>query len=79
MRNFIYTLYFAQTFVRSLIDWLFVFFDWFHDYVLTVSVFLLQKLKARARGMSPDIRQIDLDVNRTYRDHIMFMHRYDVK
>lgn len=29
--------------------------------------------------MSPDIRQIDLDVNRTYRDHIMFMHRYDVK
>lgn len=38
-----------------------------------------QKLKARARGISPDIRQIDLDVNRTYRDHIMFMHRYDVK
>lgn len=29
--------------------------------------------------MSPDIRQIDLDVNRTYRDHIMFMNRYDVK
>lgn len=40
---------------------------------------LPQKLKARARGLSPDIRQIDLDVNRTYRDHIMFMHRYDVK
>ncbi|KAI3367072.1 hypothetical protein L3Q82_009275 [Scortum barcoo] len=38
-----------------------------------------EKLKARARGHSPDIRQIDLDVNRTYRDHIMFMHRYDVK
>nr|XP_014266480.2 USP6 N-terminal-like protein isoform X2 [Maylandia zebra] len=38
-----------------------------------------EKLKARARGISPDIRQIDLDVNRTYRDHIMFMHRYDVK
>nr|XP_020468967.1 USP6 N-terminal-like protein isoform X2 [Monopterus albus] len=38
-----------------------------------------EKLKARARGVSPDIRQIDLDVNRTYRDHIMFMHRYDVK
>ncbi|RVE56494.1 hypothetical protein OJAV_G00221990 [Oryzias javanicus] len=38
-----------------------------------------EKLKARARGMSPDVRQIDLDVNRTYRDHIMFMHRYDVK
>ncbi|KAM3588014.1 uncharacterized protein V6R79_019202 [Siganus canaliculatus] len=38
-----------------------------------------ETLKARARGHSPDIRQIDLDVNRTYRDHIMFMHRYDVK
>ncbi|KAM9327801.1 USP6 N-terminal-like protein [Pholidichthys leucotaenia] len=38
-----------------------------------------EKLKARARGLSPDIRQIDLDVNRTYRDHVMFMHRYDVK
>ncbi|XP_036375568.1 USP6 N-terminal-like protein [Megalops cyprinoides] len=38
-----------------------------------------EKLKQRARGMSPDVRQIDLDVNRTYRDHIMFMHRYDVK
>uniref|UniRef100_H3CP22 USP6 N-terminal-like protein n=1 Tax=Tetraodon nigroviridis TaxID=99883 RepID=H3CP22_TETNG len=38
-----------------------------------------EKLKARARGLSPDIRQIDLDVNRTYRDHIMFMNRYDVK
>ncbi|XP_018595045.1 USP6 N-terminal-like protein isoform X2 [Scleropages formosus] len=38
-----------------------------------------ENLKLRARGLSPDIRQIDLDVNRTYRDHIMFMHRYDVK
>ncbi|KAG7454609.1 hypothetical protein MATL_G00261570 [Megalops atlanticus] len=38
-----------------------------------------EKLKQRARCMSPDVRQIDLDVNRTYRDHIMFMHRYDVK
>ncbi|XP_030635286.1 USP6 N-terminal-like protein [Chanos chanos] len=38
-----------------------------------------EKLKMRARSLSPDIRQIDLDVNRTYRDHIMFMHRYDVK
>ncbi|XP_017563098.1 USP6 N-terminal-like protein isoform X3 [Pygocentrus nattereri] len=37
------------------------------------------KLKIRAKVLSPDIRQIDLDVNRTYRDHIMFMRRYDVK
>ncbi|ETE64032.1 hypothetical protein L345_10201, partial [Ophiophagus hannah] len=36
-------------------------------------------LKTRARGVSPDIRQIDLDVNRTYRDHIMFRDRYGVK
>ncbi|NXF33628.1 US6NL protein, partial [Nyctibius bracteatus] len=37
------------------------------------------KLKYQARGCSPDIRQIDLDVNRTYRDHIMFRDRYGVK
>lgn len=45
----------------------------------TCFLYRLQKLKARARGLSPDIRQIDLDVNRTYRDHIMFMNRYDIK
>ncbi|MBN3315559.1 US6NL protein, partial [Atractosteus spatula] len=38
-----------------------------------------EKLKQRAKDVSPDIRQIDLDVNRTYRDHIMFRDRYDVK
>jgi len=36
-------------------------------------------MKSRAHSWSPDIRQIDLDVNRTYRDHIMFRQRYDVK
>lgn len=46
---------------------------------VSLLVCFLQKLKARARELSPDIRQIDLDVNRTYRDHIMFMNRYDVK
>uniref|UniRef100_A0A8I3ML48 USP6 N-terminal-like protein n=1 Tax=Canis lupus familiaris TaxID=9615 RepID=A0A8I3ML48_CANLF len=40
---------------------------------------LYNKLKHRARGCSPDIRQIDLDVNRTFRDHIMFRDRYGVK
>ncbi|XP_053572437.1 USP6 N-terminal-like protein [Bombina bombina] len=35
-------------------------------------------LKKSARLMSPDIRQIDLDVNRTFRDHIMFRDRYGV-
>ena len=29
------------------------------------------------RKHSPDIRQIDLDVNRTYRDHIMFRAQYN--
>ncbi|XP_044136007.1 USP6 N-terminal-like protein isoform X1 [Bufo gargarizans] len=36
-------------------------------------------LKQKARILSPDIRQIDLDVNRTFRDHIMFRDRYGVK
>ncbi|XP_038667773.1 USP6 N-terminal-like protein isoform X2 [Scyliorhinus canicula] len=40
---------------------------------------LYDKLKSKARIISPDIRQIDLDVNRTYRDHIMFRERYGVK
>lgn len=37
------------------------------------------KMKSRARSISPHIRQIDLDVNRTYRNHIMFRERYGVK
>lgn len=36
-------------------------------------------MKERARQTSPDIRQIDLDVNRTYRNHIMFRERYNTK
>ncbi|ERE80314.1 USP6-like protein isoform 1 [Cricetulus griseus] len=40
---------------------------------------LYSKLKHRARACSPDIRQIDLDVNRTFRNHIMFRDRYGVK
>lgn len=38
-----------------------------------------KEMKKRAREWSPDVRQIDLDVNRTYRDHIMFRERYGVK
>ncbi|GAB6029812.1 hypothetical protein CHUAL_005524 [Chamberlinius hualienensis] len=37
------------------------------------------EMKKKSRLMSPDIRQIDLDVNRTFRDHIMFRERYGVK
>ncbi|XP_041452882.1 USP6 N-terminal-like protein isoform X3 [Lytechinus variegatus] len=38
-----------------------------------------EKMKARSRLYSPDIRQIDLDVNRTFRNHIMFRDRYGIK
>ncbi|XP_074645042.1 USP6 N-terminal-like protein [Tubulanus polymorphus] len=37
------------------------------------------KMRDGARKHSPDIRQIDLDVNRTYRNHVMFRERYNVK
>ena len=40
---------------------------------------LYNELLMRARLISPDIRQIDLDINRTYRDHLAFRRRYDVK
>jgi len=39
----------------------------------------VKDMKTKARRWSPDVRQIDLDVNRTFRDHIMFCKRYDVK
>ncbi|XP_076370408.1 USP6 N-terminal-like protein [Tachypleus tridentatus] len=35
-----------------------------------------EEMKQRAKQWSPDVRQIDLDVNRTYRNHIMFRERY---
>ncbi|XP_078719712.1 USP6 N-terminal-like protein isoform X2 [Lampetra fluviatilis] len=40
---------------------------------------LYEQMKQRARMVSPDVRQIDLDVNRTFRNHIMFRNRYGVK
>ena len=40
---------------------------------------LYQELLMRARLVSRDIKQIDLDINRTYRDHLAFRRRYDVK
>ena len=36
-------------------------------------------MKKLGREWSPDVRQIDLDVNRTYRDHEMFRYRYNTK
>ncbi|KAF0291889.1 USP6 N-terminal-like protein [Amphibalanus amphitrite] len=40
---------------------------------------LYDKLRHEARLWSPDARQIDLDVNRTFRDHTMFRERYGIK
>ncbi|XP_056137827.1 TBC1 domain family member 10B [Lampris incognitus] len=38
-----------------------------------------EKMKQQARNFSTEIKQIDLDVNRTFRNHIMFMDRFGVK
>ncbi|XP_019749640.1 USP6 N-terminal-like protein isoform X1 [Hippocampus comes] len=37
-----------------------------------------EKMKLQARNFSTEIKQIDLDVNRTFRNHIMFMERFGV-
>ena len=38
-----------------------------------------QTMKEQARSFSTEIKQIDLDVNRTFRNNIMFMERFGVK
>ncbi|KAK1159891.1 USP6 N-terminal-like protein [Acipenser oxyrinchus oxyrinchus] len=38
-----------------------------------------EKMKQQARHYSTEIKQIDLDVNRTFRNHIMFRDRFGVK
>ncbi|NXM39959.1 US6NL protein, partial [Gymnorhina tibicen] len=38
-----------------------------------------QQMKEQAKCFSSEIKQIDLDVNRTFRNHIMFRDRYGVK
>ncbi|XP_060118100.1 uncharacterized protein LOC132589394 [Heteronotia binoei] len=38
-----------------------------------------EKMKEQAKIFSSEIKQIDLDVNRTFRNHIMFRDRYGVK
>ncbi|XP_007885777.1 uncharacterized protein LOC103174934 isoform X2 [Callorhinchus milii] len=38
-----------------------------------------EKMKAQAQIVSTEIKQIDLDVNRTFRNHIMFRDRFGVK
>ncbi|KAM6322205.1 uncharacterized protein O3Q21_006776 [Podargus strigoides] len=38
-----------------------------------------EQMKEQAKSFSLEIKQIDLDVNRTFRNHIMFRDRYGVK
>ncbi|XP_068964029.1 USP6 N-terminal-like protein isoform X3 [Petaurus breviceps papuanus] len=38
-----------------------------------------EEMKEKAKSFSSEIRQIDLDINRTFRNHIMFRDRYGVK
>ncbi|KAI7814818.1 putative USP6 N-terminal-like protein [Triplophysa rosa] len=38
-----------------------------------------EKMKQQAQLYSPEIKQIDLDINRTFRNHIMFMDRFGLK
>lgn len=38
-----------------------------------------QKMLTQARNYSTDIRQIDSDVNRQFRDHINYRERYSIK
>ncbi|NXC34073.1 US6NL protein, partial [Campylorhamphus procurvoides] len=39
----------------------------------------ISQMKEQAKSFSSEIKQIDLDVNRTFRNHIMFRDRYGVK
>ncbi|XP_066177112.1 uncharacterized protein [Sylvia atricapilla] len=43
------------------------------------SVWKPLQMKEQAKSFSSEIKQIDLDVNRTFRNHIMFRDRYGVK
>ncbi|XP_052007561.1 USP6 N-terminal-like protein [Xyrauchen texanus] len=38
-----------------------------------------ERMKEQAQLYSPEIKQIDLDINRTFRNHIMFMDRFGLK
>ena len=38
-----------------------------------------EPMKELGRRTSPDVAQIDLDVKRTFREHIMYRERYGIK
>ena len=41
--------------------------------------FFLQEMKEEAQFSSLDIKQIDLDINRTFHNHTIFWDRYRVR
>lgn len=38
-----------------------------------------EPMRELGKRVSPDIAQIDIDVHRTFRDHIMYRERYGIK
>lgn len=49
------------------------------DHIKKDNIGKYEKMREQARNFSTEIKQIDLDVNRTFRNHIMFMERFGVK
>lgn len=45
----------------------------------TILEHTLYAFRDRGRSYSKEVRQVDLDVNRTYRNHEMFRERYNIK
>ncbi|NXP22125.1 US6NL protein, partial [Scytalopus superciliaris] len=48
-------------------------------FIIVSQAWMLLQMKEQAKSFSSEIKQIDLDVNRTFRNHIMFRDRYGVK
>ncbi len=48
-------------------------------HLLLLSVSFSQTMKVLGRQISPDVKQIDIDVLRTFRNHIMYRDRYGIK
>ena len=49
------------------------------SYIYSSTHHLFQAMRELGRRLSPDVRQIDIDVLRTFRNHIMYRERYGIK
>ena len=49
------------------------------SYIHSSTHHLFQATRELGRRLSPDVRQIDIDVLRTFRNHIMYRERYGIK